>query len=168
MTNLFKNNKAKREGLMSPQGLIRGDQIFPFCFFIPENLPILLFISPICFIFLTGFPHLLFNLPDLLFNCPRLLFYYSPFAFLLFANSLIIKRFLASYFLLLSYIYIIENIGLPTFRWGGYSEPGGAPGRFGEEKKRKKCGGEGAGTALSAEKKPGRVHQNTVHDDVKS
>lgn len=129
MTNLFLNNKAKREGLISPQGLIRGDQIFPFCFFIPENLPILLFISPICFIFLTGFPHLLFNLPYSLFYFPRLLFYFSLFAFLLSVKSLIIRRFWALYFLLLSYIYIIENNSLPTFRWGGYPKPGGTPDR---------------------------------------
>lgn len=136
MTNLLKkNNKAKWEGLKCPHGPIREDQIFPFCFYISENLPVLLFIPPICFLFLGGFPILLFNLPNLLFYSPDLLFYYSLFAFLLPTNTLIIKRFPAAYFLILSYMYIIENNSLPTFRWGGYPEPGGGsrPVRWGDE-----------------------------------
>ena len=125
MPIINRNKKAEWEGIRGSQGPIREDQIFPYCFFIPENFPILLFISPFCFFILEGFPLLLFYLPILLYYASRLLFYFSYYAFLFQTNALIVRRFCAT---LLSYIIIYiyyENYGLPAFMQGGHPEPGG-------------------------------------------
>ena len=161
MLIIEKNKKAEWEGLRCCQGHIPGNQIFPSCFFITENLPILLFNSPICFLMLSRFPVLLFYLPILLFFVSHLLLYSSHSAFLFLANSLVISCFRVGYILILSFMLIMKN-SLPAFMWGGYPEPGGdsRPVRCGEEEREEVRGPNQPERRLSSRRKNAGVHQN--------
>lgn len=147
--------KAKWEGLKATPLLIQEGKIFPSCFFIPENLPFLLFYPPFCFLFFGGFPLLLFYFPVLLFRG-------SPFAFLWFPICVLIivelsdNQAINSCLIFRKILKLFKKRnGLPAFRWGDYPSPGGysRPMRSDEAKKKKEVRRGRAGTACECPRK---------------